>query len=205
MKPPVVLRSFGRVLVAVTAALGAASCASDFVTSSRSPSVLILDSLTAARVNDQGTPGTFDTRLDSDVLTNNTAFADIGQARLRVILKNPGTSTSPTVASPLNAITLTRYHVNYRRADGQNTPGRDIPHPFDGGLSATITSQSSTVNFDIVRVAAKVEPPLVNLVGGGGQVVISAIAEVTIYGRDQAGNDVSVTGSITITFADFGG
>ena len=30
------------------------------------------------------------------------------------------------------------------------------------------------------------------------------IAEVTFYGTDQAGNDVTVTGTISVTFADFG-
>lgn len=205
MKPPVHLRHAGRALVAAIAVLGAASCAGDFARTGRSPAILVLDSLTAARVNDQGQPGTFDTRLDSDVLTTNGAFADVGQARLRIVLKDPGTVTSPTTPSPLNAVTLTRYHVNYRRADGQNTPGRDIPYPFDGGLTATIGAQATPVNFDIVRVAAKLEPPLRNLVGVGGQAVISTIAEVTFYGRDQAGHEVSVTGTITINFADFGG
>ena len=39
---------------------------------------------------------------------------------------------------------------------------------------------------------------------GGAQNVISTIAEVTFYGRDQAGNEVSVTGSISVNFSDFG-
>ena len=35
----------------------------------------------------------------------------------------------------INAVTLTRYHVDYRRTDGRNTPGVDVPYSFDGGLS----------------------------------------------------------------------
>ena len=34
--------------------------------------------------------------------------------------------------------------------------------------------------------------------------VISTIAEVTFYGRDQAGNDVSATGSMGVDFGNFG-
>jgi hypothetical protein len=34
--------------------------------------------------------------------------------------------------------------------------------------------------------------------------MISTIADVTFYGRDQAGNDVSATGSIGIDFGNFG-
>ena len=35
-------------------------------------------------------------------------------------------------------------------------------------------------------------------------VLINAIADVTFYGRDQVGNDISVTGSISIEFGNFG-
>ena len=34
--------------------------------------------------------------------------------------------------------------------------------------------------------------------------MISTIAEVTFYGRDQAGNEISVTGLLSINFGDFG-
>ena len=36
-------------------------------------------------------------------------------------------------------------------------------------------------------------------------VLLSMIADVTFIGRDQVGNDVVATGSIGITFGDFGG
>jgi hypothetical protein len=49
---------------------------------------------------------------------------------------------------------------------------------------------------------AKLEAPLRALVASA--VSISTVAEVTFYGRDQAGNDVSVTGFIEITFGNFG-
>ena len=38
----------------------------------------------------------------------------------------------------------------------------------------------------------------------GGQGFISTIAEITFYGRDQNGNEVSVTGRIDVQFGDFG-
>ena len=40
--------------------------------------------------------------------------------------------------------------------------------------------------------------------GLGGSVLISTIADVTFYGRDQAGRDSSVTGQISVNFADWG-
>jgi hypothetical protein len=53
-----------------------------------------------------------------------------------------------------------------------------------------------------VRHTAKQEPPLVALRSNG--VNLNTIAEVTFYGRDQAGNEVSVTGQIGIVFGNFG-
>jgi hypothetical protein len=56
--------------------------------------------------------------------------------------------------------------------------------------------------FDIVRVSAKLEPPLLALASNGQ--TIDAIADVTFYGKDMQNNDVAVTGSIGVTFANFG-
>ena len=52
-----------------------------------------------------------------------------------------------------------------------------------------------------MRVTAKREAPLRDLLASGRE--ISMIADVTFYGRDQAGNDVSATGSIGIEAGDF--
>jgi hypothetical protein len=35
-------------------------------------------------------------------------------------------------------------------------------------------------------------------------VILSTIAEVTLYGTDQAGREVSVLSRISVAFADFG-
>jgi hypothetical protein len=40
--------------------------------------------------------------------------------------------------------------------------------------------------------------------GGGGAFLISTIAKVTFYGKDQTGNTVSITGQISVNFADWG-
>jgi hypothetical protein len=42
------------------------------------------------------------------------------------------------------------------------------------------------------------------LIGGGSSQFISAIAQVTFYGTDAAGNTVSVTGQMSVTFSDWG-
>jgi hypothetical protein len=209
-----VIRLSVRALAAAGCVAALTSCASDLTRSSRSPSFLIIDSIVAASGAE---PGTFSNFLNSDVITIvevqvagqtqrvPTVFNDPARASMRVSLRNPGTVDSPLSPSEINEITLTRYRVNFRRADGRNTPGVDVPYPFDGGVTATIIGGAVvTFGFELVRHLAKEEPPLRNLAGAGGASIIATIAEVTFFGRDQAGNEVSVQGNITVNFADFG-
>ena len=181
------------VFTAAGLALASAGC-SDTVREGRSPSYLIIDKIEAT----QGTDTTLTGQLSSDVLTKGTVYEDRGFATMSLGLKN--VSSTPTQT---NAITVTRYHVDYRRADGRNTPGVDVPYGFDGATTGTISESDATLTFVLVRVQAKLESPLVNLAGLGGAVAIATLADVTFYGKDQAGNDVKVTGSINVTFADF--
>lgn len=186
------LAGYGIRLMLVAAVTVSASCG-DLARSGKSPSFLIIDSLTSSNGN----------KLDSDVQGPAGVVADVGQASLRAVLKNPGTATAPTSPTTINQVTITRYHVTFKRADGRNEPGRDVPFGFDGAVTGTVGASSSTFTFDLVRRTNKQEPPLRNLIGQGGQIQINTIAEVTFYGRDQAGNDVSVTGMISVNFADF--
>jgi hypothetical protein len=156
-------------------------------------SYLIIDLLSGP--SSQGT-------LQSDVLTKGTAVEDNAQALLRTEMKDIST---PTAASPTNnEITVTSYRVTYTRADGRNAPGVDVPYPFDGAVTGTVkVGVATTFVFVIVRAQAKFEAPLKALQGLGGAQIISTIAEVTFYGHDQTGNQVSVTGTISVNFADW--
>jgi hypothetical protein len=49
---------------------------------------------------------------------------------------------------------------------------------------------------------AKQEPPLAQLVSNPA--IITTIAEVTFFGQDQVGNDISVTGLLQIDFGNVG-
>jgi hypothetical protein len=200
MSTPHILRFAKGVLAVVICGLSSTGCA-DLARTGSGPSFLIMESVAASRGT--GTAAaTFTTSLDSDVVTNGSVFTDLGQATVRAEMKNQLSTTAP---SAINSVTLTRYRVRYRRTDGKNVEGVDVPYGFDGGSTGTVTIGSSTpIVFDLVRLQAKLEAPLRNLRGLGGQIVISVIAEVTLYGRDQAGNEVSVTGSIDVKFADFG-
>lgn len=187
------------VLLTGVALAGAAAGCSSHVREGRSPSYLIVNNVLAA----SGTDQTFGNTLESDVLTKNSVYSDAGQATMTLALKDIGPAANPAAPTTNNFVTLTRYHVQYRRSDGRNAEGVDVPFAFDGASTATITDSATTFNFTLVRLQAKLEAPLVSLAGHGGAGVISTIADVTFYGTDQAGNEVQAAGSISVNFADW--
>ena len=202
---------------ATTIALGAlvastVSCG-DVVRSGKGPMFLVIDSLQGLR---GGGTGTLSVPLYSDVITNKTSpapcttaspcaaiFADAGSVVLRLVPKDIGNAAVAAAPSTNNEVTITRYRVVYKRADGRNTPGLDVPYPFDGAATGTVQIGASlTLPFELVRHVAKEEPPLRELIFS--PTFIASITEVTFYGQDRVGNEISVTGTILIEFGNFG-
>jgi hypothetical protein len=138
-----------------------------------------------------------------DVLVT-TVFEDVGRVTMRLALRDIGPAGSPTQPSTNNFITINRYRVVFRRADGRNQPGVDVPYPFDGAMTFTIGGQPSTAGFLLVRIQAKGEAPLKALETGGDAYSISTLAEITFWGQDQAGNETSITGTLSVNFANWG-
>jgi len=178
----------------------------------RGPALLVIDSLEAASGAEPDTLSGFllsdvqtlvEQTIDGQLVMVPSIFNDIGEVTLRIVMKDQGTGGLGVSPSDLNAVTLRRYRIVYRRADGRNTPGVDVPFPVDGGLTGTITATPSTVGFEMVRHQAKLEQPLRSLVSLGGRLFISTIAEITFYGSDLAGNEVQATGSISVSFGDY--
>ena len=199
-------KSFSSAAVLVGLVLTLPACSSTL--SGTSSSYLIIDSLDAqAGANAAGTG--FGGSLESDVCTFDPQTQscgipeDLGRVSMTMALKDPGSQTVANVASELNFITVRRYHVQYIRTDGRNVPGVDVPYPFDGGVTMTVGLGGAEQNFILVRVQSKEEAPLRALRFLSGSVAISTIAQVTFYGTDQTGRDVSVTGNINVNFADW--
>jgi hypothetical protein len=193
--------SFKLLSVASIASLAAISTAcGDMAMRDRTSAIVIIDALEAASGADD--PPTFSGTLQSDVVTVvdnvTTVFADSGRVTMRVIGKDP--TELLTVG---NSITFNRYLVTFRRSDGRNTPGVDVPFPFDSALTFTVTpgSQGSTASFELIRHTAKFEAPLLGLRNSFG--IVATVADVTFFGRDQAGREVSATGSIGVQFGNF--
>ena len=142
-----------------------------------------------------------DTVFQSDVQADNGAvFEDQGTLTARLALKDPGTLTNPATPSSANWITIDRYRVAYTRTDDGA-----VPVPFEGAMTFTVTGGDASASFVLVRLSAKLQPPLVNLRAGGLPIVISTVAEVTFFGHDQTGTEITATGRISVNFADWSG
>jgi len=176
-------------LAASVAAIGLSASCSSVLRDSRSPALLTVTSL--ATTNGTGNV------LQSDVSTGGVVTADAADAKLTSSMKD--VAVAPT---PNNQITITRYHVDFVRADGRKIEGVDVPYSFDGAVTTAIPGNgTSQVRIEIVRVSAKQESPLVQLVNN--PVSLSTIAVVTFYGTDAVGNEVSAAGQMTVNFANF--
>jgi hypothetical protein len=179
----------------------------------KASSFLMVNSVSAAS---GARPATFGGSLPSDVQTYvkvdvngqevrvPTVFEDLAQVTLSLSMKNPGSTAEPTAPSPINFVTVRAYRVTFSRSDGRNTPGVDVPYPFDGALTVTVGDAPVTTTLVLVRVQAKQEAPLRALIGGGGAIAISTMADIVLFGTDQAGREVSVTARISVNFADWG-
>ena len=197
-----ILSNATRLVAAVVVAVTSASCGSELMRTGRGPAYLTIMTLKA---RPGGGTLVSDNLLSDVAASNGSIFNDLGVALIRNELKDSGAlSGNPATPTSINSITLTKYRVTYRRADGRNTPGVDVPFGFDGAVTATIpVTEEREVIFDIVRHANKAEPPLRNLVQLGGQLIISTVAEITFFGRDQNGTEVTVSGMMDVTFGDF--
>lgn len=184
-----------KVFAAVTlGALALSGCSKDYVTGSQGD---VLFRIVAINEGDV---------LDSDVLTDEGVFADEVVVSVANRPKNPLFQNVPQV--PL-AIFVERYTVSYIRSDGHNQPGVDVPYAISGNITAVVdvSTGGDTVDIpvQIVRLAAKLEPPLLNLRDRGGLDVFTVQAIVTLYGRTVSGEVVSDTASIQINFANYAG
>lgn len=171
--------------------VGMSGCAADYVTKNQGDVIMVIAGFTP------GDP------LQSDVQdVKKGTIADEVSAEVAVRFKNP-TLLPPGIPG---AVILERYEVVYVRSDGRSVEGVDVPYRISGNVTGAIdvaSSGTAAIPFELVRLAAKKEPPLRNLIGGGGSQVLTVFANVTLYGRTIEGSVVTATGSLEINFADY--
>jgi len=180
----------------VALAVASASCGS--VREGTGTSFLIVEGMDFAPGNDRTQ---FEATLNSDVNTPGGNVDDLGRATFRLGLKDPGSSTAPNTPTQNQFITIDRYHVRFFRADGRNTQGVDVPYEFDGAFTATVGGNLVQSAFVVVRHDAKREAPLAIL--GSNRLILTIIAEITFYGRDQTGHETQAVARASIDFGNF--
>jgi hypothetical protein len=138
--------------------------------------------------------------LSSDVRQSTNICPDLVSVGLRNESKNPNAPTSFR-----DDLVVERYEVRYLRSDGRGVEGVDVPYTISGNLSVQVAASGTTrVSLEVVRRQAKIEPPLANIVGGGGPLVLTIIAEITLHARTTTGAVTNpAVGRLTIDFADF--
>jgi hypothetical protein len=185
-----------RIALVLTAFLALYSC-NPIEDDSRSASILRVENILGRDA--QGATGNF---LQSDVVeSTGTIRSDSATATLRAETLDPNPMLGE---SQFNDIVVTRYLVSYSRSDGRNTPGVDVPYPFEGSLSTVVrVGTTAAISFVIVREVAKIEQPLLRLVDVGAEQVLSCTAKVEFYGQDMANRTVRATGYLTIYFANY--
>jgi hypothetical protein len=82
-----------------------------------------------------------------------------------------------------------------------------VPYTISGNMTQLLevgNETATTITLEVVRVQAKLEPPLRNLVTvSGGGMVVTMFADVTLHGRTIAGKAVTARGSLQIDFANW--
>ena len=189
-------------ITAILVALFVLNSCTSLENKTRSSSYISVDSLRGVDLS--GQPADF---LQSDVQKIDSATqssyvtADIALATLTAHTLDPMPDQG---TSQYEDIMLTRYIVRYSRSDGKAVEGLDVPYSFEGALNVLLQiGQNTGVSFVIVREVAKMEPPLLNLVGKRDAGVLEVKGQVEFYGHDMANNAVTATGSISIFFADY--
>jgi hypothetical protein len=173
-------------------ALAHGGCTAEFAEDSQATVILRILEM-EAEAGDDPQPSAF---LNSDV---RPIFNDNVTITVEALPKNPNVAVDAFHEDVL----VQRYEVNYRRSDGQNREGIDVPYRITGGVSTLVPyGDDAEVVFVVVRHQAKFEPPLTNLAGPGG-VVLTVVAEITLHGQTTSGRAVTARGFLTINFADF--
>jgi hypothetical protein len=195
----------GALLSAVAAsALLSFGCTADFATQSEADVILRITAVLGqpgSPDQDNGIP------LFSDVCCG--IINDNAQLTFDLIPKNQ------FALQNFNDVQLERYEVRFRRSDGHDVEGVDVPFSITAGMGGIVPVNGTLVTtVVVVRHQAKLEPPLRNLHGVlvsngtftfGGAGILTTIAEITVHGRTTSGKVVTARTFLEVVFADFAG
>lgn len=172
---------------AMAAALATGGCGAAYVEGDTASVQLLV-----ARIN-EGAPLLSDVRGENGVIVNCQTTA--------ALTSRPKNPNSPVGIA--EDVRVSRYSVSYFRSDGRSVEGIDVPFSFSGNTTTLVESDansSTDLVVDLVRHQAKLEPPLMNIVGVQ---VVTMYADITFFGQTVSGKAVQAKGTVQVTFADF--
>lgn len=169
---------------------------------SNSGTRLIVDVITGNDIT--GQPGSI--ILYSDVVDMVNGVPVIYDDPAQVFLRGELIKIGGPQPTPYQDIIVDQIDISYSRSDKTKpVEGKDVPYGYSQKVNFLVTiGDSIEYGFVIVPHVAKIESPLVELVGGGSGKVLRLEANLTFYGKDLAGNRVApVKTSVSIWCADF--
>ncbi len=188
-----------KILVLIIATLFLASCVAK-ENDSTAGSFLVISSLTG---NDlEGNEGS--TTVFSDVLTAGSIINDNGVAKVTAELFDQ--SISNDSATAYQNVVVDQIDVEFRRTDGLNTEGVDVPFSFTQPMNILVAIGAEVdIPFVLIRHVAKLETPLIELREWVNQEkVLQLVAKVTIHGKDVSGHRINpVSGYINVWCSNF--
>jgi hypothetical protein len=140
----------------------------------------------------------------SDVVTNDSIFDDPAVAEVEALPLDPALVTANI--TPYMDVLVDLIDVTFKRTDGRNVEGVDVPYHFSQPMSMLVQiGKTMSIPFVLIRHTAKLEAPLLALREVTSQgFVLQLVAVVTIHGTDGAGKRVApVTGYISVWCSNF--
>jgi len=169
-----------------------------------SGSVLLISSITGNDLD--GTAGS--TTIFIDVVQVNddgsmTIYNDNGVAELTAVLLDPFISQGDSTY--YQNILVDQIDIEYTRADGLSNDD-DVIYSFSQKVTYMVPIQETIVlPFVLVQHVAKLESPLVELVGLGQEKVLKLEAKITFHGKDVGGHRIApVVGAVSVWISNFG-
>ena len=181
--------------VLVLGGLALAGCSADYAENGTATRVLLITGVNGGNV------------LESDVRQASATESNICPDRVLVRVENHPKNPNAPTAGFRDDIVIERYEVRYFRSDGRGVEGVDVPYRISGNLAFEVLGGEGTnVSIEVVRRQAKIEPPISQLVNGGGAFIVTMFAEITLHARTTTGATTNTaTGRLQIDFADFVG
>lgn len=140
------------------------------------------------------------TDKDSKLPVFSSAGIDINDNGLLEIVAKP---LNPLIGieevTPYMDVLVDQIDVEFRRTDGRNVEGVDVPYHFTQPMSMLAVALGESVKFPfiLIRHMAKAEPPLMALTTDSE--VLQLVAVVTIHGKDLGGHRIApVTGYVSV-------